>query len=64
MISRTQLLVMAIIYTVLVAGAVAVTNVSGGVVFGVAVAWFSIGRAWDRLPISGGARSAPKWGRQ
>jgi len=67
MISRRQLVVLGLLYTVLIVVTVAVMpDPPAAPIFGVAVAWFSIGRAWDRLPIP----SAPlpdkpmKWGRQ
>lgn len=63
MISRRQLVMMGIVYTAVVAAAISVmTDPPAVLVFGVAVAWFSIGKAWDRLPK---AEAPPmKWGRQ
>lgn len=65
MISRCQLVTMAVVYTVLIFTMVAVMdNPPAAPVFGVAAAWFSIGRAWERLPARRHNPETPvKWGR-
>jgi len=64
MIPRGQLVVMGGAYTAVVALAVAVMDDPPAVmVFAVAFAWFSIGRAWDRLPATP-PKSKHRWGRQ
>lgn len=62
MISTRQIVGLAVVYTMVVAAGVSLTDVGGGVVFGVAFAWFAVGRMIGR------GEDAPtrryRWGRQ
>lgn len=65
MITRGQFLTMGIIYTMLIAAIVAfMENPPAVPIFGVAVAWFSIGRVWERLPTHRNPDMPVRWGRQ
>lgn len=62
MIDTRQLVALAVVYTVMVAVAVSFADISGAVVFGVAAAWFFLGRMigrGDEVP----TRRA-RWGRK
>lgn len=62
MMSTRQLIGLAVAYTVLVAVTVSFADVSGAVVFGVAAAWFFLGRMigrGDEVPTR-----RTRWGRQ
>jgi len=62
MMSTRQLVGLAVVYTVLVAVAVSVADISGAVVFGVAAAWFFVGRMIGRSEEVPTRRT--RWGRQ
>lgn len=62
MISTRQLIILAVVYTVMVAVMVSVADVSGGVVFGVAATWFFLGRMIGRSDEVSTRRT--RWGRQ
>lgn len=59
MIRTSTIIIMAAIWTVLVAGMVEFADITGGVVPAVAVAWFSLGRLVGRSE-----RRITRWGRQ
>ena len=62
MISTRQIVGLAVVYTIVVAAGVSLTEVGGGVVFGVAAAWYFVGRMigrGDEVPTR-----RTRWGRQ
>lgn len=65
MISRVQIALLGVVYTTMIVLVVAVvTDPPAVTVIGVAVAWFSIGRAWERLPRGRQSKRPIRWGRQ
>lgn len=62
MMSTRQVIVLAVVYTVVVAAAVSLADVSGAVVFGVAFAWYAVGRLIGRNDEVPTRRF--RWGRQ
>lgn len=59
MMDTPHVIGLVVIYTFLVAAAVSFVDVSGVVVFGVAAAWFTVGRMVGRS-----GKPITKWGRQ
>lgn len=62
MMSTRQIVGLAVVYTIMVAVAVSFADVPGAVVFGVASAWFSVGRMVGRSDAVPTRRT--RWGRQ
>lgn len=59
MISTPHVVGLAVMYTIVIAAAVSFGDVSGVVVFAVAVVWFTVGRLVGRS-----GRRITRWGRQ